>query len=135
MDRPFVWVEVCAIDGCKGRFGEPFDVSRVDYDKVQRDLAGLVSKRHGETARKAALEVRPCTGTQRDRILRTIDLSGWHGITRDELADRLSMSPNTVRPRVKELLDGGHIKVALDYTRKSNLGRDSEVLVGRRWPE
>lgn len=75
---------------------------------VDQPTEGLVSHSHGETAHAAALEVRPRTGTQRHRVLGCIEGAGSRGVTRDAIAAQLEMSPNAVRPRVRELIQGGH---------------------------
>lgn len=98
-----------------------------------RDTPGLVSTRHGDTARLAALKVRPRTGSQRHRVLAFIESCTEGGATRDEIAHALGMSPNTVRPRVRELLDGGHVR-ASEARRETALGNLAEVIVGARYP-
>lgn len=88
---------------------------------------GLARHDHQATAKQAALEVFPRTGTQRRRILIELYAAGSFGRTRDELAERLNLSPNTVRPRVVELLDGKWIEPN-GQTRNSSSGRPAEVL-------
>lgn len=92
------------------------------------DTEGLVSRHHGATAHLAAALVMPHTGTQRKRVLVAIWRAGEHGATRDELAARLGMSPNTVRPRVRELVEHGWVEPN-GRTRPTPLGRLAEVLV------
>jgi predicted ArsR family transcriptional regulator len=92
------------------------------------DEPGLWRRDHQATARQAAFEVMPRTGTQRREILRELYRAGRHGWTRDEIAERLELSPNTVRPRVKELIDGGWVE-ASGETRPSAMNREAEVLV------
>lgn len=94
--------------------------------------------RGSETSRRAAVEAYPRQGSQRHRVIwclyRRLE-DGRNGATRDELAAELGMSPNTVRPRVVELLAGGWIERAqdspwdVDETRRTKLGREAEVLV------
>ena len=53
--------------------------------------------------------------------------------TRDELAAATGLSPNTIRPRVAELVAGGWVEVKTDsegdeVTRKTAAGRQSAVL-------
>lgn len=70
--------------------------------------------RKSEASRLAALRATPRTGTQRRAIY---DFMRWQarvhnrGVTREELSDVLKISQNSVRPRVKELLEGGWIQV------------------------
>src|SRR5215218_2336656 len=89
---------------------------------------GLVRRDHQATAQAAAVDVYPRSGTQRYRVLLDIFAAGEEGRTRDEIAEGLNMSPNTVRPRVKELLDAGWITTN-GQTRPSLLGRHAEVLI------
>lgn len=95
----------------------------VDYGT---DREGLARRDHQDTSKVAAALVFPRSGTQRKRVLAAV----WRaptGATRDELAATLGMSPNTVRPRVKELIDGGWVEPS-GFTRPTPLGRDGEVL-------
>lgn len=73
--------------------------------KIRHDAA--------ETARLAALKNAPASGTQRHRVLRA--LTGLSpdktvGLTDDELSQLLAMSPNTLRPRRVELVEGGWVE-------------------------
>jgi hypothetical protein len=107
-------------------------------------LSDLDAKRLGpfvrdsETSRQAALANYPRQGSQRHRILARLYqrlLDDRPGATRDELAEGLKLSPNSVRPRVVELRAGGWIIAAADSdvdtdeTRRTALGQESEVLV------
>lgn len=84
---------------------------------------------HGETAKSAALEVMPRTGTQRRRVLDMIRRFAEHGCTRDDIAEDLDLSPNTVRPRVKELIDGGWVAVHPVAVGRSASNRRAELLI------
>jgi hypothetical protein len=110
---------------CFTDLSERFTVVR--QRPVDENAPGKVSAAHGETARLAALQAMPNTGTLRAGVLDLIRASGQFGLTRDKIAQYLGRSPNSVRPRVKELLDGGHIFVA-PWTRSEN-GRLVEVLI------
>lgn len=116
---------------CGYDMGPEFEVIR--RPEVAENKTGLVSREHPDTSKRAALEVRPRTGTQRARILDLVESYAHRGLTRDEIADKLRMSPNTVRPRVKELLDGGHLKVSARGGRMSTMDRISQVLVASRY--
>lgn len=83
--------------------------------------------RESETSRQAAIAAYPRTGKGRWRIMTHIARHGDYGRTRDELAADLRMSPNTIRPRVKELLEGGWLEVTAD-TRLTPSGQRAEVL-------
>ena len=107
---------------------ETFKVQRVVPNENE---PGKVSRQHGDTARLAALQVRPRTGSQRARVLDLIQSFNEWGLTRDEISQILSLSPNTVRPRVRELVEGGHVVVS-DQRRKTVTGADAEVLVASR---
>lgn len=73
--------------------------------------------------------------TDRARILRTV---AWHeyGLTRDEIADELTISPNTVRPRIVELVTLGLVHDTR-LTRLTQTGSRAAVCeatdAGRRW--
>ncbi|GAC1524673.1 MAG: hypothetical protein NVS3B1_12740 [Marmoricola sp.] len=113
-------------DGCPwcGASCESFDVVRAPDD----NRLGKSRRDHSATAKAAALDVMPRTGTQRRRVLDFM-LAQWpDGMTRDEIAVYLEMSPNTVRPRVKELLDGGFLGTG-NETRRSAMGKLAEVVV------
>jgi len=92
------------------------------------DRPGLVRRDHQLTAKLAALDVLPRSGTQRRRVFDELWRAGPFGRTRDELATRLLMSQNTVRPRVKELIDGGLVEPS-GQLRPSSMGHPAEVLV------
>jgi len=92
------------------------------------DHEGLARRDHQATAKLAATLVMPYSGTQRKRVLNAVWRAGIAGATRDEIAERLGMSPNTVRPRVVELVEHGWIEPD-GRTRPTALGRLAEVLV------
>ena len=114
---------------CYRDLGAPFSVMRAP----EIDDEGLVSTRHGETAYRAMVRNRPKVGSQRGRVLTFIEDSGRYGATRDEISTGLGMSPNTVRPRVRELLDGAHVFVSRFLKRTTGLGNAAEVLVSSRF--
>lgn len=118
---------------CWTVLSEPFEVMRVS--PADENGIGLVSQNHGDTAHDAALRVRPRSGTQRSRILALVENWGGLGRTRDEIAETLGMDPNTVRPRVRELVRGGHVYVSAKQTRRTKHGRDSEVLISIGFPD
>lgn len=79
---------------------------------------------HSETSRLAALRAYPRQSSQRERILLAV---ADRPSTRDELVTRLRLGGNSIRPRVKELLEGQWLYVT-DQTRPSNTGSPAEVL-------
>jgi DNA-binding MarR family transcriptional regulator len=88
--------------------------------------------RDSETSRQAAIANYPKQGTQRWRI---IDYIGRRpaegrgsGATRNELSYVLDLSENSIRPRVRELVEGGWIEET-ERTRLTDMGRDATVLV------
>lgn len=104
-------------------------------DKVTRDPgAKQLGKfaRKSETSRQAALVNYPRSGSQREQILLAMARRIELGRTREELATELRLPDNSVRPRVRELIDGGWIRVrTIDgdpVTRSTALGNRSEVL-------
>lgn len=102
--------------------GEDFIlVAATDLEGVR--LGHFVS----ETSRQAALANYPRTGKQRHRVAMAVLRAGNHGRTRDELAEELGLSANSVRPRVVELLEGAWIEDS-GGTRRTSSGQDAEVL-------
>jgi predicted ArsR family transcriptional regulator len=80
--------------------------------EVQQSLMELYAKLSNnarETSRLAALKAAPKSGTYRYQILRALVAASDTGCTDDELAQQLSISPNTVRPRRLELVEGGFV--------------------------
>jgi hypothetical protein len=62
-----------------------------------------------ESSRLAALRAAPQAGTARLRVLEAVVSAGARGITDDELSAVLTLSPNSVRPRRLELVEGGWV--------------------------
>lgn len=120
-----------ALDDLGVRRGEPFLISTADdgLEELDANADGKFRADGSTTSRNAALAVYPRSGTDRYAIFMAIAASGEVGRTRDELAGELKMSPNTVRPRVVELLDNDWLEVAELRTRKTVTGADSEVLI------
>lgn len=91
--------------------------------------------RESETSRLAALAAYPRQGSQRRRIIEAFRTGRGmiRGFTREELAASLGMPDNSVRPRVRELIEGGWIgqgvKDGKPATRPTRTGQESEVLV------
>lgn len=100
-------------------------------DPGERELGPFV--RDSDTSRAAALAAYPRQGSQRWRILQQLWRLGDRGATREELAELMRLSENTVRPRLVELMEGGWVEQRVDgtvsATRKTRLGQDAEVLV------
>lgn len=87
-----------------------------------------------DTSREAALKAYPGFGTRKRAIVHALAERAEEGATRDELAKILDVSPNTIRPRVAELIAGGWVKVATSVTggsmtRRTETGHEAEVLV------
>jgi hypothetical protein len=111
---------------------------------TQRDIEGSNPSggslppfaRNSDTSREAAI-AKYDAGTapsQREMIYRLIMFAGDKGQTREEIAEKLELSGDTVRPRVKELL--GEAKNWTDplvrrngETRKTKSGLSAEVMV------
>lgn len=81
-----------------------------------------------ETSRLAALKMAPKAGTLREMVLRCIVVAGNYGRTDDAIVTNLGKSPNSIRPRRVELVEGGFI---IDSGRKraSEYGNDAIVWV------
>lgn len=101
---------------------------------AREDSVGKFS-RTSLTSKQSAMAIKPRTGTLRRRVLDVIGFSGERGLTRDEIAEICHMSPNSVRPRVSELMEGGWIRDS-GRTRKNENDLDCEILIlteaGRR---
>lgn len=97
-------------------------------EAVTANTEGLVSHAHGATARQAAKLVKPRTGSQRWKVLSVVLSMGNYGQTRDQLTEATGLGPNSIRPRVKELLDQGYLEVASGRTRMNAQGSHVEVL-------
>lgn len=105
------------------------DIATTQFEVVKpvdENREGLVSSAHGSTSRKAAKRIKPKTGTQRYAVLAAIARRRWYGTTRDDLAMALGMRPNSLRPRVRELLLDGYIEVM--GTTQAADDRDLELL-------
>lgn len=83
-----------------------------------------------ETSRAAAKAIKPTAGTLRAQVHQFIKSRGDMGATRNEIEVSLSMSGNTVRPRVRELIAAGLI-VDTEETRTTPSGRSASVLVAK----
>jgi hypothetical protein len=113
--------------------GVAFEVRPLVLPPPTENTPGKVSRNHGATSHLAALHVRPRRGTQRWRILKAIEGTGASGATRDQLCFWLrSISPNSLRPRVLELIEGGHV-VVTDRYRNTPSGQRAEVLVASKF--
>lgn len=80
------------------------------------DGAGRVAQGARDTSKAAALAVLPRSGNQRRRILDAIAAVARNpqvvGLTDLQLAHATGLSPNSVRPRRGELVDGGWLEQA-----------------------
>ncbi len=84
------------------------------------------------TSRAAAIAIAPLVPTQRARILAFIDSHGSEGSTRDEIEDALGMSGNSVRPRVRALIQDGELIELEKVYRQTRNGFWALVIVSRR---
>lgn len=151
----FVKYEVCGVDPVVEELGRRVAQAQKQWGDYLGDMVERVAEanvlmdldekklgpfaRESETSRKASLMAYPKQGIARHRILQELEkqdaaqtyysgtVRGPRGLTRDELARSLKMSPNTVRPRVKELIEGGWVARS-EHTRKSDAGLDAELL-------
>ncbi len=73
---------------------------------------------HSEPSRVAARVKRLVAPSELKRVERAIRASGLHGVSDRQIADRLDLSGNTVRPRRVELVNAGMVcqKLAGDGT-------------------
>lgn len=88
------------------------------------------------TSRQAAVKSYPNSGAKRFRIFKLIASWGGFGGTREEIGDKLNMNDNTVRPRVKELIDHGFVSEP-GATKKTRSGCQAKIVTlspqGRIW--
>jgi hypothetical protein len=109
-------------------------------DAEQRELGAAAQNRLGRfvrgsaTSRAAALRNFPRSGSQRLDVLHRVAREGAGGATRDELVLWLGRSPQSVTPRVKELLEAGWLETKLHddgsaAMRRTRSGADAQVLV------
>lgn len=80
------------------------------------------------TSRAAAYANLPRRDSQRYVVLECIVDGGHHGYTRDELADVLRSTNQTITPRVWELVKGGFVEETA-RTRRTRQGQQAKVLV------
>lgn len=78
------------------------------------------------TSRRAADLILPRVGTLRRRVYDVIASTGRSGATRTEIAETASLSENTVRPRVLELIAAKLIA----ETSRQRAGRSVLVVIG-----
>lgn len=88
---------------------------------------GTVAHNHTATSIAAADSIRESVSQLQAKVLSELKRRGDYGATRDELSLALSMLGNTLRPRVKELLDKGLI-VETNERRQTASGRMAVVL-------
>jgi hypothetical protein len=115
-------------------YGEEFVVvPAAEFNRqpsLEEDRLGPFA-RDSETSRQAALDAYPRQGSQRHRILlvfaRQVPRETAAGYTRDELEAFTSLSGNTIRPRVQELIEGGFL-TETEETRRTRSGSEATVL-------
>lgn len=84
------------------------------------------------TSRAASRAIREASTPLCLRVLTEIRSKTIHGCTRDELERDLEIKGNTLRPRVKALLDAGLV-VLSDEQRRTASGCAAEVLIAKEW--
>lgn len=102
------------------------DLERRLDDLQARRKAPFVA--HSKTSRAAAGHVEPRRGTQAHKILEFLRSRGDTGATREEITHALKLSPDSVRPRIVELVDAGLVKPT-SRTRRTLHGEQAEVLI------
>lgn len=90
--------------------------------------ATTTGHRHPRTSHDAALKVFPRSGTQRWRVYLALGYAGTDGLTDDEIADALRLPGNSVRPRRRELEQGGFIH-RNGQTRLNAYGNECDVWI------
>jgi predicted transcriptional regulator len=89
-----------------------------------------VSHQLALTSLAARDSIREKAPSLRERIYAFIGEMPTCGATRDEIENHLHLSGNTVRPRVRELIDAGRIYETKE-TRLTRSGRNAFVLRAR----
>jgi hypothetical protein len=109
------------------------------HSQTEMDTSLGPFAKDSETSRQAAIDNYPRKGSQREKILTVFaaqipktDGDGGltterHGYTRDDLERLTNLSGNAIRPRVKELLDGGYLEET-EETRPTRAGSAATVL-------
>lgn len=80
------------------------------------------------TSKDAAVAIRPHLQRLCLLVLNAIDEAGAKGLTREELESITGLAGNTIRPRVRKLLDLGLIRPLIG-TALTKSGRRAEILV------
>lgn len=100
---------------------------------VQQVIVDWSPPHNGTATSKAAAEsIRAYRGRHLTKIFTFIEGRGFGGATRDEIERELHIGGNTVRPRVKELIELGTVK-ELEAQRKTKSGRNAFILVARKY--
>jgi hypothetical protein len=90
---------------------------------------GTLIHNRTSTSIAAAESMTGSAAGDRARILDAIRAAGIHGLTRDEISDRTGISGDTVRPRVRELLDSKPPPIEeAGEIRRTASGRAAKVL-------
>lgn len=88
---------------------------------------GLARNDHPDTAQAAAKAIAPHSGTLRARVLDALGAAPG-GLAADQIERTLSLSGNTVRPRLVELRKAGLAEQS-DRTAKTRSGREARLWV------
>ncbi len=100
-------------------------VRQPDLFPVYPDIPGA---RATDTSMAAADGIAEAAPLLRDRVLDLIERAGSHGLTPDEAAIELELTPFTTRPRFSELASMGEIKDS-DQRRENASGRKAIVWI------
>lgn len=99
-------------------FAPPQPITRVDEVR-----SGFTHREPCQTEAAAAVAFRPVSGERRKQVMRHIAAAGFHGITRQEIADLHGVRIQSVCSCVRYLIEGNFVKV----TNREREGR--EVLI------
>lgn len=91
-------------------------------------MSDLKFAKASKTSREAAIENWPKRETQKSAILRWLRANKDYGLTRPQLARYTDLSGDSVRPRVRELIEEGLVEET-ERTRKTASGSEASVLV------
>lgn len=94
--------------------------------RLYEHAEGLARRDAPDTSRDAARRIAPASGSQRMRVLVAIAGAGEMGATEEEITAQTGISPNSVRPRRRELEAGGYVEPTT-LRRPTLAGRDAIV--------
>lgn len=106
----------------------PDQVSLFAVDRADQLKSGITHRNPTKTEAKAAVNMRPRSGTRRMTVLKFIVTAGFTGATRQEIADGTGLPIQSVCGRVHELIEGELVR-RTERERIASTGSAQEVLM------